>query len=92
MDPVEVNEDNNPLAATAAAAAAARPLIVQLSPIPGNIYDSDRFFYDPAGILSLGGQLGPSWLLRRPMAIRSWSTTVRIFKNFRRRIFPLSFV
>ena len=57
MDPVEVNEDNNPLAAAAPVAAVARPLIVQLSPFPGNIYDSDRFFYDPAGILS-GGPVG----------------------------------
>ena len=54
MDPVEVNEDDNTPAAATVAAVAARPLIVQLSPIPGNIYDSDRFFYDPAGIPSLG--------------------------------------
>ena len=48
MDPVE--EDNPP----PAAAAAARPRIVQLSPAPSNIYESDRFYYDPAGVLSAG--------------------------------------
>ena len=54
MHPVGINKADNTPAAAPVAAVAARPLIVQLSPIPGNIYDSDRFFYDPAGILSLG--------------------------------------
>ncbi len=32
-------------------------MIIQLSPVPGNIYDSDRFYYDPAGVLT-GGPVG----------------------------------
>jgi hypothetical protein len=38
----------------ALAAATVRPQIVQLSPIPGNIYKMDRFYYDPAAVLSEG--------------------------------------
>jgi hypothetical protein len=39
MDPVE---DNIPVAAVARAAAAPGPKIFQLSPFPGNIYETDR--------------------------------------------------
>ncbi len=42
-----------PLAA-ALAAATVRPRIVQLSPISGNIYKTDRFYYDPTAVLSKG--------------------------------------
>jgi hypothetical protein len=52
MDPVNANEIDP--AAAAVAAAAGCLLIVQLSPVTGNIYDSDRFYYDPAGVLTEG--------------------------------------
>ncbi len=40
--------------AVALAAPKARPRIIQLSPVPGNIYDGDCFFYDPAAVDSQG--------------------------------------
>ncbi len=33
------------------------PRIVQLSPLPGNIYETDRFFYDAAADMT-GGPFG----------------------------------
>jgi hypothetical protein len=36
------------------AAPGAAPRIVQLSPVPGNIYETDRFYYDPAAVYSAG--------------------------------------
>jgi hypothetical protein len=50
MDPVE----DVPPAATAIAATAARPRIIQLSPVPGNIYETDRFYYDCAAVMNEG--------------------------------------
>jgi hypothetical protein len=38
----------------ALAAPMARPRIIQLSPVLGNIYDADHFFYNPAAIDSQG--------------------------------------
>ena len=52
MDPVEAVAP--PRAAVANAAAASGPKIVHLSPLPGNIYKSDRFYYDPAASLLSG--------------------------------------
>ncbi len=44
---------DTPLAAVLAAATG-RPRIVQLSPVPGNLYDTDCFYYDPAAVLTKG--------------------------------------
>ena len=47
MDPIED-------APIPVAAAAPGPKIFQLSPLPGNIYETDRFYYDPAASLNVG--------------------------------------
>jgi hypothetical protein len=47
------SEVAHPLA-VALAAPRARPRIIKLSPVPGNIYGADRFFYNPAAIDSQG--------------------------------------
>ena len=52
MDPVE--DAIPPDVAAARAAAASGPKIVQLSPLPGNIYETDQFYYDPAATLTAG--------------------------------------
>ena len=36
------------------AAPGTAPRIVQLSPVPGNIYETDRFYYDPVAVYSAG--------------------------------------
>ena len=43
-----------PHAADAPAASVPSPKIFQLSPLPGNIYETDRFYYDPAATLDSG--------------------------------------
>jgi hypothetical protein len=50
MDPVK----DVPPTDAAIAAAAARPRIIQLSPVPGNIYEMDRFYYDRAAVMNEG--------------------------------------
>jgi hypothetical protein len=44
----------DPDAARPLGLAIAGPRIIQLSPIPGNIYNMDRFYYDPAADVSCG--------------------------------------
>jgi hypothetical protein len=44
----------NPDATRPLGLAKAGPRIIQLSPIPGNIYDADRFYYDPTANVSCG--------------------------------------
>ena len=50
MDPVE----DVPPAAANIAAAAAQPRIIQLSPVPGNIYETNCFYYDRAAVINEG--------------------------------------
>ena len=46
-------EAAHPLA-MALVAPTAHPRIIQLSPIPGNIYNTDRFYYNPTAVDGLG--------------------------------------
>jgi hypothetical protein len=69
--------------------ATAGPRIIQLSPIPGNIYNADCFYYDPAANF-LVAILGLSWHSLQLTAALSLSTTARIFMSFRRPTLLLS--
>jgi hypothetical protein len=42
------------LLATALVAPTAHPCIIQLSLIPGNIYNTDQFYYNPTDVDGLG--------------------------------------
>jgi hypothetical protein len=77
MDPVE----DVPPAAAAIAATAAQPRIIQLSPVPGNIYETDRFYYDRVAVM-YEGPFGAVLFLPRLTITQPSFTTAPIFKNF----------
>ena len=72
-----------PHAADATTAAVPCPKIFQLSPLPGNIYEMDRFYYDPAATLD-SGAIGALLAFAMLTVTHSWFTIVTIYKNFTR--------
>jgi hypothetical protein len=84
MDPIEESTPGlaafHPPAPAAASASIFGPKIFVLSPLPGNIYEVDRYYYAPAANATQGRPSSPSPII---MAIPSPSSTVLILRPFK---------